>query len=170
MTVIEITLTRGQVAFVDADDYAIHEELRQKWTAHLDQRSGKYYAMRSVRRDGKRQTLLMHRLIARAQPDEDVDHWNHNTLDNRKLNLRRCTHAQNTQSKQKRKALATCHFKGVRLHRGNGKWQSRITIDGKTICLGCFKSDEEAARAYDAKAVEVFGQFAHLNFPISVAA
>jgi hypothetical protein len=44
-------------------------------------------------------------------------------------------------------------------------WQARITFNRKTINIYAYKTEEEAARAYDKKAIELFGEFAQLNFP-----
>jgi len=113
----------------------------------------------------------MHRLIAGAQPGEDVDHFNHNTLDNRQENLIRCTHKENTQRKQKRMLGASSPYKGVRRlnHRyPNRPWQARICKDGVSQYLGNYATELEAARTYDAKAVELFGSRAVLNFPDGV--
>jgi hypothetical protein len=53
-------------------------------------------------------------------------------------------------------------YKGV--SRNREKWQARIKVDGKQSHLGIFTDEEDAARAYDAAARELFGEFAYLNF------
>lgn len=165
---VKIPLTQGKTAIVNFEDYENIPVLKKKWFAKIDEKSGKYYALRYESKDkfGKRPVLYMHRVVVNAKETEDVDHWNHDTLDNRKNNLRRCSHAQNTKFKQKRKSTATSAFKGVRFRTDNGQkpWQSRISCDGKSYFLGHFKTEIEAAHAYDA-AAKMFGDFALLNFP-----
>lgn len=59
----------------------------------------------------------------------------------------------------------TSKLKGVSRYKSSQKWCTRISIKGKTIFLGCFQNEKEAAIAYDKKAKELFGEFAKLNFP-----
>lgn len=94
-----------------------------------------------------------------------VDHINGNPLDNRKCNLRICTPAQNMSNR--RKAAKGSRFKGVTICVGRRHTSivARICHQGKTIHLGAFRSDIDAALAYDAAARKYFGQFAWCNFP-----
>jgi hypothetical protein len=68
-------------------------------------------------------------------------------------------------SKQTKRPTSS-KFKGVRLEKRAGKWRAQIKINKKYIYLGLFSDEEEAARAYDLKAQELFGEYAALNFPI----
>ena len=77
-------------------------------------------------------------------------------------NCRWVTQHQNLMNKRKRSNSAS-PFKGVR--RKRGKWRATVILDGIDYNLGVFVTQEEAARAYDAKAKELFGEFAYLNFP-----
>ena len=87
-----------------------------------------------------------------------VDHINHDTLDNRRSNLRICTHKQNLANRKKHK-LATSKYKGVRRINRKTPWEAEIS--GKYI--GVFKTEKEAALAYNTKAKELFDQYAYLN-------
>ena len=110
----------------------------------------------------------MHRLIMDPIPDGmQVDHVNHNGLDNRKKNLRICTSQQNTWNAQKPKLNreSSSQYKGVSWYKRYNKWVARGTHDGKRITLGYYNCEKEAARAYDAAAKKYFGEYAHLNFP-----
>jgi len=93
-----------------------------------------------------------------------VDHINGNPLDNRKSNLRICTHAENSNNTGPRKNN-TSGYKGVYWAKRNKRWLAQITHNGKQVYIGHYKDKEEAARAYDAKAKEFQGEFAYLNFP-----
>jgi hypothetical protein len=90
-----------------------------------------------------------------------VDHKDHDTLDNRRSNLRVSTRSQN--SANQLKTRGTSKYKGV--HKLKDRWKAQIEVDGKKRYLGSFVREEEAARAYDAAAVEAFGEFALINFP-----
>lgn len=98
---------------------------------------------------------------------EETDHENLKKLDNRRLNLREGTHAQNMQNSPVDRRNKT-GFKGVRLHSVNSKgerFQARITVNYKEIYLGIYDTPEDAARIYDRAAIEYYGEFARVNFP-----
>lgn len=95
-----------------------------------------------------------------------VDHINGNTLDNRKCNLRICTHQQNQWNRKK--APGMCRFKGVTFFKRAARsccWVARIESNGKRQFLGGFATTLEAAIAYDDAAATLFGRYAGLNFP-----
>jgi hypothetical protein len=70
----------------------------------------------------------------------------------------------------KAKANTITGFKGVQFDKRKSRYYARITAYGKTYGLGGYSTAEAAARAYDAKAIELFGEFALLNFPHVAAA
>jgi hypothetical protein len=153
----KIPLTQGQYAIVDPEDY---EELaRHKWYAV--RKDGKFYAVRS-RKNGN---LKMHRVIIGALEGEIVDHKNGNGLDNRKANVRFATAQQNGWNKRKQRSNCSSKYKGVSWEKKRNQWRARITFKGRVVHLGRFDTEEDAARACDAKARELFGEFAWLNFP-----
>lgn len=155
----EIPLTRGKVALVDDEDYA--ELAKHKWFA--DENNGGYYAGRNVPcPDGKRRKVFMHRLILGLVRGDgkQADHINHNGLDNRRKNLRVCTAQQNRFNKRVLKGSSK--YKGVTSVKG--KWKARICHNYKTTHIGTYKTQVEAAQAYDAKAHQLFREFALTNF------
>lgn len=157
----EIPLTRGMVALVDDEDYG----WLSQWKWYY---SGRGYVCRNVRRDGKNVLLPMHRVIMGEPVGLEVDHKNHNKLDCRRANLRIATHAQNQQNGKKQKTNTSSRYKGVSRHRRTTRWVGGIGYRGRWTYLGVFLTEEDAARAYDAKACEYFGEFACLNFPEEV--
>lgn len=159
----EILLTQGKVAIVDAEDY---ERLKRwRWSyAAIPGASG--YARRGESPypgSCKTRTVLMHRQILNVAAGQSVDHINGNGLDNRKINLRTCTHQQNCHNRQA-PPRALVGYIGVTRHRD--KFQGRIMIGRQAICLGSRYTPEEAARDYDAAAKYLRGPFARLNFPL----
>src|SRR5258706_10064208 len=157
-----IALTRNQNAIVDAEDF---EWLNQfNWHARWCKTTKSFYATRAVAgpKNGPRQIgVHMHDEILGCRQGEEADHKNHDTLDNRRENLRKCTRFQNIRNGRIHKDNKS-GFKGVDWH--EGKWRARITINYATKYIGAFDSPEEAALAYDCAAMEYFGRFALLNF------
>ena len=91
-----------------------------------------------------------------------TDHKNGNGLDNQKHNLRTCSQAQNNRNAKKRENCSS-KYKGVYWDKKNKKWRARIYLNKKEICLGRYKNEIDAAKAYDEKAKELFGEFAQPN-------
>ena len=112
--------------------------------------------------------VYLHRLITGKAPNGrgggDIDHINGNGLDNRRCNLRLATRSQNSANKPGRSG-GTSKFKGVSLDRKTGFWAAHISHERKPRYLGYYATEEDAARAYDHAAFEVFGEFGRLNFP-----
>jgi hypothetical protein len=149
----EIPLTKGKMTIVDDEDY---EWLSQsKWHACFSR--GKWYA-RTCTSDGK--IVRMHRLIMNAVDGVEIDHKDGDGLHNWRSNLRECTRSQNMRNVR---ATSSSGYKGVSPI-PYGRWRARIYLDGHEVRLGHFLSPEEAARAYDVKARELFGPFARTNF------
>lgn len=160
----EIKLTRGKVTLVDDWNY---DWLNQwKWQAHKD-KDGRLYAVRTEYTKiapGKwsQQDIKMHRLIMKTPINLKVDHLNHDGLDNQEANLRNCTNQQNSFNSS---PAGKSKYLGVSFSGCSRNYiYARISMNKKTIRLGRFKTEEDAARAYDAKAKELFGEFANLNF------
>ena len=150
----QIPLTQGQVALVDDADYDWLNE--SKWCAVKD-RNGNFYATRGY--------IQMHRqILGLGYGDKrQGDHQNHNTVDNRRSNVRICTNQQNAMNRKKRQNTSS-KFKGVTWNKYHKKWYAAIRIDGKKKHLGCFVTEELAALAYDKAAIREYGEFSHLNF------
>jgi hypothetical protein len=155
----EIKLTQGKVAIVDDEDF---EELdKLKWFA--DKQGDNYYAVRkSLRINGKYINQKMHRIITGDKFGVHTDHINGNTLDNRRSNLRNCTHQQNMWNKPKSKANNS-GYKGVFYMKSSKMYRATITMNGKTINLGTFYYIKQAAIAYNLAASKYHGEFANLN-------
>lgn len=156
---VEIPLTQGKVALIDTEDAA--RVLQYRW--HVAKRSPNYYAATSKERRRDHRVIYLHRLIVNAKPGEHVDHINGNGLDCRRVNLRICTNAENRRNMRVRRGVS--QFKGVARSQKNGsrQWEAYIWKDNKKICLGWYHTEEEAARAYNAAALEFHGDFACLN-------
>jgi hypothetical protein len=136
---------------VDAEDIGT---ICEGWSLFRASRtsSGDYtYAAKKV--DGRR--VLLHRVITKAPVGSVVDHLNGNRLDNRRANLRICSHKENMQNR-KLHLNNTSGFVGVSWSKHSNTWLARC----QRRYLGHFKSKEDAATAYRAAALKAFS---HLN-------
>lgn len=151
--VVRVPLTRGKFALVDSDVYTAVS--KYQWQAVL--MTGNWYAIRS-------DNMPMARFILNAKPGVYVDHHNHNTLDNRRQNLRVCSSSQNVANSLKTKNKTTSKYKGISWNKLAKKWHAYIMQNYRRIHIGLFTSEVQAAKAYDTKARELFGEFAYTNF------
>ncbi len=158
-----IPLSQGKFAIVDDEDY----DWLSKYKWNLCGEEGRYYGKRSGPRNGKgnQTTIMLHREILGLSPGDSIyaDHIDHDTLNCRKANLRICTASQNRMNTLKhthhKGRKTTSDYKGVTRSSG-GKWS--VTVSGQYV--GLFDDQLHAAYAYDKKAREIHGQFAHCNF------
>jgi hypothetical protein len=94
-----------------------------------------------------------------------IDHINGNGLDNRRANLRICTYSQNN-CNTKAKVKGASKYRGVsKSRKSDTPWQAKIYVRRKQIVLGFYKTQYEAALAYDSAARKHHRRFATLNFP-----
>lgn len=154
-----IPLTKNQVALVSAHRY--EDLIRFNWQALWSKAGRCYYAVRHGR-EGEVGYVYMHRYIA-GFPEIYVDHINGNSLDNRDENLRAATSSQNGANRGKDRDN-TSGYKGVAKNGKHG-WMGYVSCSGVHYHCGTYRTREEAARNRDIKAIQLFGDFAVLNFP-----
>ncbi len=151
MTTIE--LTQGMTAIVDDEDF-------ERVSLHSWSYKKTGYAEAKI--NGEK--VYLHRFIMNAKKGDEVDHkrtgFPDHGLDCQKENLRFCTRSQNAANSEKKTGASG--YKGV--EKVGIKWRASIRNNNKLIHLGMFWTPEDAARAYDKKAVELFGEFARTNF------
>jgi hypothetical protein len=157
----ELRLATGEVVLLDDEDY--ERVCGSKWWLLTTEAGGRYAYRPARRADGGHTTVLMHRIITGAAPRQQVDHWDNNGLNNQRENLRVCTRSQNNANKKKAKGQSSI-YKGVSWNKTKKCWQAFVKKDGKSMFLGYFDLEQEAAMAYDTRAVELFGEFARPNF------
>lgn len=158
LDIMAIPLPRGLFALVDGEDY---ERLNQRKWFFTQTGNNTYVTHQERQAKYVYKTIYMHRKIMNPPRNMEIHHINHNGLDNRKANLRICTPQQNHSNRRKFKGKSK--YKGVYWKKLQKQWFAQITSGGKTKHLGYFAIEEEAARAYDKKAKELFGEFARLN-------
>lgn len=154
-----ITLTQGKVTLVDDN---LFEELNQfKW--HTKKEKDTCYARRNIIKNGKKTSILMHRVIL-GLTDRNIhaDHINGDGLNNQLTNLRACTHKENLRNQRNQSGCSSI-YKGVSFNKERKNWESKIKVDKKTIHLGRFTSEIEAAQKYNIASLKYFGEFSRLN-------
>lgn len=156
----KIPLTQGQFALVDDSDF--ESVSRFRWCAVWSNNTKSFYASRheikNERRNRKRKMISMHRFIL-GLTDRNVygDHRNHDTLDNRRENLRQTTVSQNCSHRKGLAANNTSGHRGVR-KRGN-RFITTIGVNKKLIHIGSFETVTEAVVAYGEANRKYFGEF-----------
>lgn len=142
----------GGIVVIDEGDYALVVPFAWRINdsgyaaAHMPTSNG----WRSVR---------MHRYLLGLNTPQEIDHINGNPLDNRRSNLRFCSHGENSRNVRVHRDTAS-QMKGA--HKSGNQWESRIMVAGKRVYLGRFRTAEEAHRAYVNAASEYHGEFCHV--------
>lgn len=158
----QIPLTQGQVAIVDDADY--DELIKYKWYAEFCKDTRSYRVVRWGIQNNVRTVIKIHRQIMELTKNDglQVDHVDHNALNNCRNNLRIVTNLQN-QMNRRSNSNVTSKYKGVSWHIQTRKWRATIMINRKQKHLGVFICETDAALAYNKAAKEMFGEFAYLN-------
>lgn len=152
----EIPLTKGLVALVDDADFELVAQY--SWRARLYGRT--HYAEAPTKMHGILTTIRMHSLIMEPGTGLEVDHRNHNGLDNRRENLRVCTHRQNCANRRYERARPG--YRGV--YPSGANWKAVINRDGRQFNLGHYPCEVMAAVAFDRELLATHGEFAKPNF------
>lgn len=144
-----------ELVMIDDEDYVWLS--RFKWWMQNNE-NGENYVTTKV---GKR-VMCMHSLLLPSRSDSLVKYIDGNNLNLQKVNIKP---ASRSQIGANRNPNAGKKYKGAYLPEGEKRWRSQIVKDGVTYLLGSYETEEEAARAYDVKARELYGDYARLNFP-----
>lgn len=168
MKEILLSARSGPVQKIQVDDEVFLWASNYSWSKHTK----KGYAQTAIKVGESWKCILLHRVVmgftdrhtGEQLDSRDVDHRDRNTFNNQRGNLRPCSRPEGTRNKR---AYSGNQYKGV--SKAGKKWQARIHDNHTAYYLGVYLAPEEAARAYDRKAIELFGEFAGLNFPLEHA-
>jgi hypothetical protein len=146
---------------IDTEDY---DKIKNYcWCVAYDKNLNDFYVVSAIYKNKKRINLKIYRLILNINNTQiQVDHKYHNTLDNRKQNLRICTGAQNSMNRKISKNN-TLGYIGIKQRKDCNRWESNISINNKKLYLGLFKNKLCAVCAYNNAALKYHGEFAYLN-------
>lgn len=150
---VEIPLTQGQVALVDAISYSLIAD--KLWYAWWSRSSNSFYGMTNVRIGTRRTAVYMHRILVEGA---EIDHADGDSLNNVRDNLRQATRSGNNANSKPRGGVS--RYKGVSLQSKSRRWRARVARHH----LGTFDTEELAAIAYDKASRALFGEFARTNF------
>jgi hypothetical protein len=107
--------------------------------------------------------VLLHKILYQTPKGLYIDHINGNKLDNRKENIRFCTRQQNSMNSKLQRVNTKTNRKGISFDKKNNKYRVYLTIHGKQIFGGYFKTEAEAINARLVLEHEYFGEFSCLN-------
>ena len=160
MKLINISTKKHPNTFVKVDDEDY--EYVNQWKWHL---SGRYVTrtiVTKIKNGYDFKNVAMHRVIMNVSDNKILDHINRDRLDNRKCNLRICTHKENHRNKKYENTFS--EYKGVYKSYSRKKpFRARIKLNGININLGNYKTAKEAAVVYNEIAKKEYGEFAYLN-------
>jgi hypothetical protein len=157
----KLHLSNGLFVWVDVGDF--NWLSNYKWGYNWFENNNGYARRWGMDAFGRITNILMHREIISCPLGLQVDHINHNTLDNRRSNLRIVVKHQNMANARKTLHPRSSKYKGVTWYKAYGKWTSNIMRNGVRYHLGYFNSEDEAAMAYNQKAIEVSAEYSELN-------
>ena len=150
---MKLKTKKGEEFLIDDEDFSKIKDY--KW--HIHTGKCKYKYLSSII---DKKLILLHRLITNCPRGREVDHINNDGLDNRKCNLRICTHSENIMN-SKRNSRNTTGFKGVSLV--GRKFLAQLVVNKKYIYIGIFNTITSATRAYNNAAIKYHGEFAQIN-------
>lgn len=152
-----ILVTQGYHFIIDDEDFSLIKSYNLDvcgFKTHKYLRLRKQIENRKIR-------LLFHRFITNCPSDQQVDHINGNTFDNRKENLRVCNHAQN----HRNLAISKNSKTGVPGVRKIGKkYKAEIGFNNKKLYIGTFSTLKEAEIARKNKEKDLYGEFSRMNY------
>lgn len=144
--------------------YPYQKSKIRKWHTKKCERGTSLYAVSHVKTCHGWTKEYLHRIILNVPEGKCIDHINGNGLDNRKTNLRIVEQKHNCyHCKPKKNVNSKSLYKGVYRRSDDKAWCAQIMINHKTISLGSYNNELDAARAYNKKAKELFGEYAWFN-------
>ena len=152
-TTVILGISGGEI-LIDTCD--IEKTKNYKWIVNNG------YSVASYKVNDGYKTIYMHRTIMNAPKGIDVDHINHNKLDNRKINLRLVDECQNLWN-MKTPITNKSGTKGVSFYSARNRWEAGIKVRSKKIHLGKFKNIEDAIKARKEAEIKYHGEYRFIS-------
>lgn len=155
---------------ISLEDYQKVSEFPYSWHSYYNIHNRSYYAIaceRYMNDEGKMvgRTVWLEAFLLNPNKIKDVqvDHQNHDTLDNRRENLRYLNRQQNGSHRSGKNNNNTSGYRNVCWDKRKEKWIVQLQIDGKNKVLGTFDDVHEAGKFAEEKRKEIYGEFAGKN-------
>ena len=146
-----LTTRKGNIFTVfDTEDIPLVRKIHYRWHAFYEKRIDNYYVVSPGSKKGQRDGVRLARLVTKCPRGFVPHHINHDTLDNRKLNLRIVTQQVNLQNKKGAYKSSKTGIRGVYFHKITGKWYAQVDLSGKKVYQELFDKKEDAERAVKA--------------------
>ncbi len=139
---------------IDKDDFEKANLFPHTWSPRYDNRNKTHYVTGSLYQNGKKKQVIFHRWLLDCPEDKQVDHINHNTLDNRRGNLRIVEPSQNSQNRRLRSDNSS-GYRGVTWDKSAKRWRARVRSKKKTLYTCLFDDVHEAGRVAEEKRLEL---------------
>lgn len=146
------TTSTGIDFYIDLADYEKCKDIC--WFGNYDRHTNSYYIYGTQ----NNKKISLHQFLLGKKDGFVIDHKNHNTIDNRRKNLRMVTLSENAMN-QKIKSNNTSGAKGVRWHKATQKWQVGIGVGKKQIYLGVYENFEDAVKVRKDAEIKYFGEY-----------
>lgn len=155
---VTIILNGGKSTLISLEDLGRAKEMPFTWYAHQSPHGRKFYVVANIyEEDGTRKGVKLHRWLMNPLEDEVVDHINHDTLDNRRCNLRNVSAIFNFQNRETHNRNSSTGIRGVSYRKDTRKYRARIYHKRKVIYTDNFDTLHEAENAITTKRREIFG-------------
>jgi hypothetical protein len=138
---------------IDLEDFSLVNAYKNSWYVDYDRCTKGFYVVSKITVNGVRKRISLHRYIMGLDDSKKVvDHINHDTLDNRRENLRMVDHSINSLNPKGLRVNNKSGEKGVFWYSRYNKWCVQLTLNRKQKNLGYYESFEEAIKVRDAYA------------------
>lgn len=152
-----VPLTQGLETVIDAADAGFIGQWN--WCACKHGKEGTFYAARGERLGkNRKRTLLLHRAVIGYDGPLEIDHIDQNPLNNRRANLRLCTHAENLRNRKAHRDNKL-GIKGVHWSPKTNSFEARVVLARKLVHYSRHTTAEEASQAYQQAAKLHHGEF-----------
>jgi|HigsolmetaAR202D_1030399.scaffolds.fasta_scaffold31781_2 hypothetical protein len=139
-----IFLNNGLETIISTEKLPLVQELPGTWYAWWNDHVKNYYCRMDFRKNGKKQTIYLHRLVSNCPEGMHVDHFDNNTLNNEDKNLRVVANSVNQQNRKSAQANSKSGIRGVSWHRQTRKWQVTVSVNKKQYYFGLYDDISEA--------------------------